>query len=510
MMLTEKDKTKKKQKLCEIQDHNTPILSYLNHNLEEYGPSTMEDNTEEIIIGNHSYKHIYLPNKIGNIPISPKSDWTLGDHYDHPSGWKQQQLNWEKATYQWQQIQRRHLQTLTAEELTKWKQLYHKEREYQLSTSQTLNNLLEAIPYSFGDEKKQLWSKYREVKEQHNMKTELEKNQAKQRYQQWKQTRMAPTHKHTNNKMTTNEKNKAKMKNNLLRTEEECESYFANLILGKHDNTEEENSTMQNNQFPTTANVPDLFDYMSTFTNSSTTSHYNPPNKAASKAKSGDESDSESSSSSSSSSTLSSSSHKTKRKKKRTKKHQKKYIKLFNKLCKSAHHHKLKALRLEGTPKEKRKATVLWIETIKDILSTDSQTADILEGYPSLPTHLPSYVNKALGSFLRAQMAYHVKNMLSGVNSKDGLGILQRIQEIYAPASIKDRNNALAALNALQMHPKETIMNFVQRFRKALRELQNVSQHIKPPPENELISLLLGKCLESVPAGADVRNTLLF
>ena len=152
----------------------------------------------------------------------------------------------------------------------------------------------------------------------------------------------------------------------------------------------------------------------------------------------------------------------------------------------------MKALKLEGTPKDKRKATVLWIETIKDILSTDSSTADILENYPLLPKKLPNYVNKALGSFLRAQMAYHMKNMLSGTDPKDGLGTLNRIQEIYAPASIKDRNNALAALHALKMHPKETIINFVQQFHKSLKELQNVSQQLDPPPENELIAYYLG------------------
>ena len=51
-------------------------------------------------------------------------------------------------------------------------------------------------------------------------------------------------------------------------------------------------------------------------------------------------------------------------------KKQRAYTKLFNKLCKAAHHHKLKALRLEGDPKSKQTATILWIETIKDVLRT--------------------------------------------------------------------------------------------------------------------------------------------
>ena len=59
------------------------------------------------------------------------------------------------------------------------------------------------------------------------------------------------------------------------------------------------------------------------------------------------------------------------------------------------------------------------------------------------------------------------ENMLNGVNPKDGLGILRRLQEIYAPASMKDRNQALAYLNELQMHPKDTITNFIQKFQRA-------------------------------------------
>ena len=90
------------------------------------------------------------------------------------------------------------------------------------------------------------------------------------------------------------------------------------------------------------------------------------------------------------------------------------YTKLLNKLCKAAHHHKLKALRLEGDPKSKRTATILWIETIKDVLRTNNSTAELLDDYPDLPNKIPSTVNKALGSFLRANVTHHVKNMLNG------------------------------------------------------------------------------------------------
>ena len=107
-------------------------------------------------------------------------------------------------------------------------------------------------------------------------------------------------------------------------------------------------------------------------------------------------------------------------------------------------------------------------------------------------------------------MAHHVKQMLSGISKDNGLQILLRIQQIYAPASIKDRNNALAKLNALQMGTTESTISFVQRFQRSIKELQDVSQNLPIPPESELISLLIGKCLDATPTGADVRNTLLF
>ena len=100
--------------------------------------------------------------------------------------------------------------------------------------------------------------------------------------------------------------------------------------------------------------------------------------------------------------------------------------------------------------------------------------------------------------------------MLNGVNPKDGLGILRRLQEIYAPASMKDRNQALAYLNELQMHPKDTITNFIQKFQRALKTLADVSRHTTPPDESEMMHLFVQKCLRTVSEGSDLRQTLLF
>ena len=125
------------------------------------------------------------------------------------------------------------------------------------------------------------------------------------------------------------------------------------------------------------------------------------------------------------------------------------------------------------------------------MLQTNNSTAELLDDYPDLPNKIPSSVNKALGSFLRANVAHHVKNMLNGVNPKDGLGILRWLQEIYAPALTKDRNQALACLNELHMHPKDTITNFIQKFQWSLKTLADVSRHTMPPDESEMMHLFV-------------------
>ena len=75
---------------------------------------------------------------------------------------------------------------------------------------------------------------------------------------------------------------------------------------------------------------------------------------------------------------------------------------------------------------------------------------------------------------------------------------------------MKDSNQALAYLNELQMHPKDTITNFIQKFQQALKTLADVSRHTMPPDESEMTHLFVQKCLRTVSEGSDLRQTLLF
>ena len=85
------------------------------------------------------------------------------------------------------------------------------------------------------------------------------------------------------------------------------------------------------------------------------------------------------------------------------------------------------------------------------------KTNGILDDYPNVPTDIPPLVNDALGSFLRAKLSHQIKGMLIGVDPKDGIGMLQRIQSMYAPASLQDRGRALSYLSELQIHPRDSI-----------------------------------------------------
>ena len=75
---------------------------------------------------------------------------------------------------------------------------------------------------------------------------------------------------------------------------------------------------------------------------------------------------------------------------------------------------------------------------------------------------------------------------------------------------MEDRVNTLFYLNALQMHPKDTMNNFIMKFRHAIKAVIDVSQESHPPPTDfYLINLFLRKCLHVVPTGSNLQTTLL-
>ena len=183
---------------------------------------------------------------------------------------------------------------------------------------------------------------------------------------------------------------------------------------------------------------------------------------------------------------------------------------LFNKLCKSAKNHNLKDLSIDGEPGQRCRGFIRWIKALKDILQTHHKTLTVLSNYPTVPTKIDCITNEALGLFLHAHVSMNVKGVLVGTDPKNGLAILVWLQRMYASATMEDRVNALFYLNALQMHPKDTMNNFIMKFRCAIKAVIDVSQESNPPPTSfYLINLFLRKCLHMVPTGSDLRTTLL-
>ena len=79
---------------------------------------------------------------------------------------------------------------------------------------------------------------------------------------------------------------------------------------------------------------------------------------------------------------------------------------------------------------------------------------------------------------------------------------------MYAPVTLKDRNQAQQYWNQLVMHEKYTITNCVNKFRRAIKNLTDVNKGIPLLTEYELINLFIQKCLQSAQNGSDIHNSL--
>ena len=143
------------------------------------------------------------------------------------------------------------------------------------------------------------------------------------------------------------------------------------------------------------------------------------------------------------------------------------------------------------------------------MLKLHHQTYDLLDEYPKLPTDVSSTTNKAFASLLKAYMAPSVTSILAGIDPDDGIGMIDRLQQLYASATIVDKLKAQEHLQNLQMHPKETISSFIARFRRAIQAIYDASKDPEPISELYLINLFLVKTLNAIPYGSDIRTTLL-
>ena len=164
---------------------------------------------------------------------------------------------------------------------------------------------------------------------------------------------------------------------------------------------------------------------------------------------------------------------------------------------------------MDADPAQRRRSLVRWLKRLNDTLKMHHQTYEILDRYPKLPKKINNTTNRAFASFLKAYMAPSVITVLAGIDPNDGLGIISRLQQLYASATLEDKLRAQDYLQNLQMHPKELITSFISRFRRAIQGIYDASQDPEPLPELYLINLFLVKTLNTIQTGSDIRNTLL-
>ena len=41
-------------------------------------------------LGLREYKYEFIPNPKGKMPVNPRNEWSLGEQYDKPTGWQQE------------------------------------------------------------------------------------------------------------------------------------------------------------------------------------------------------------------------------------------------------------------------------------------------------------------------------------------------------------------------------------------------------------------------------------
>ena len=92
-------------------------------------------------------------------------------------------------------------------------------------------------------------------------------------------------------------------------------------------------------------------------------------------------------------------------------------------------------------------------------------------------------------------MNYKIKHLLGATDLEDGIGIIKRLQQLFAPATPEDRKNAVQHLHQLQIQPIQSISDFVKQFRQSLTLLSHVSCGQTIPTEFEQVSLFLQKLL---------------
>ena len=111
-----------------------------------------------------------------------------------------------------------------------------------------------------------------------------------------------------------------------------------------------------------------------------------------------------------------------------------------------------------------------------DVTFTQEPTMLVLQHYPRMPGKMEPGINLVLSQLFRAFIARNVKPYISTVPIVDGIGIIERLQKVFAPTTHADFSRALQDLQDIQMRPGESISNFMRRFHTAHESMTDAAQ----------------------------------
>ena len=106
---------------------------------------------------------------------------------------------------------------------------------------------------------------------------------------------------------------------------------------------------------------------------------------------------------------------------------------LFKKLAKAASTYDVKRLHYAEKPKQRPSIILDWVHSMVDVTFTQPAILNVLQDYPVLPTNVDPDINMVLSQLFRAYLARNVKPYIAAVTPVDGIGILARLQKVFAP-----------------------------------------------------------------------------
>ena len=180
---------------------------------------------------------------------------------------------------------------------------------------------------------------------------------------------------------------------------------------------------------------------------------------------------------------------------------------LFKRLVKAAHTYDVAKLKYHEKSKQRRVTFLDWIHSMADVTFTQDATMHVLQNYPNLPEVDPA-VNIVLSQLFRAYMERNVKPYIDSVPMNDGIGIVSRLQKVFAPTTHADFSRALQDLQDLQMQAGESVSSFMKRFHTCTTHMRDISQNPHSLPSEFSITLMFLDKLNAGVTHMDLRALL--